>query len=52
MGSIYEYITEELKSTLSKSFISIFADSSNSEDQLELELKETEPVTVTEEVVF
>lgn len=50
--SIYQYAAEEMGISLSNSYISIFSEPSTEEDQQELKLTTTEPVTVTEEIVF
>lgn len=51
-GSIYGYATDELKLNIKNSYISLFSAPSNEEDQSLLNLKDTEPVTVIEEIIF
>ena len=51
-SSIFSYIQSELNQTASKSFMSIYAEPSTSEDQNLLKLKENEPVSVMEGIFF
>lgn len=51
-SSIFAYIQFELNQTASKSFMSIYAEPSTSEDQNLLKLKENEPVSVMEGIFF
>lgn len=51
-GSIFRYLEEEHKLSVTKSFLSIFAEPSNTEDQALLHLKENEPVGIMEGVFF
>lgn len=50
--SIYQYAKKKLGISLQNSYITIYSDSSNKDDQTFLKLKNTEPVTVIEEIVF
>ncbi|WP_321384957.1 GntR family transcriptional regulator [uncultured Enterococcus sp.] len=50
--SIYNSAQKEMGITLKNSYISIFSEPSTEEDQKKLGLLPTEPVTVTEEIVF
>lgn len=50
--SIYNSAQKEMGISLNNSYISIFSEPSNEEDQQKLGLLATEPVTITEEIVF
>ncbi|CAM3084840.1 GntR family transcriptional regulator [Lactiplantibacillus plajomi] len=51
-GSIFNYVQETLNAAVTKSFLSISADSSNDNDQQLLQLKPTEPVGVMSGIFF
>lgn len=51
-GSIFNYVQETLNAAVTKSFLSISADSSNDNDQQLLKLKPTEPVGVMSGIFF
>lgn len=51
-GSVYEYVENTKKRTVTKSFMTIMAEPSNKEDQKLLELKPNEPVGIMEGIFF
>jgi GntR family transcriptional regulator len=51
-GSIFNYLEDSRNLAVTKSFLSIFAEPSQSEDQELLHLKETEPVGIMEGIFF
>lgn len=50
--SIFDYVQAELKQSVSKSFMSVFAEPSTDKDQKLLQLKPNEPVGVMEGIFF
>jgi DNA-binding GntR family transcriptional regulator len=50
--SIYQYAEKKLGIALLNSYISIYSDLSNEDDQSALNLKKNEPVSVVEEIIF
>lgn len=50
--SIFEYVHQELNQSVSKSFMSVFAEPSNEQDQKLLQLAPNEPVGIMEGIFF
>ena len=50
--SIFDYVHRELKQSVSKSFMSVFAEPSTQQDQELLKLDPTQPVGVMEGIFF
>jgi DNA-binding GntR family transcriptional regulator len=51
-GSIFNYLEESQNKTVTRSFMTISVSPSNDEDQKELHLEPTEPVSIMEGVFF
>lgn len=51
-GSLFQFAEKNLNHKISKSYISIYSDLATALDKKELNLKENEPITISEEIIF